>query len=103
MINLLFLIGVISVATTAVLFKNADAKAELSKTLIKEAFADLLKSLLARNRRKLVRSRAKEHITNNTKVISPGFIALLKNSSVVINDKPIHATTEKPKTFCGIR
>ena len=94
--TLLFFIVEMSDATTAVLLINADENAVPTRVLKVDEKAEPL-IIAADNRlNTLVRSKAKEHKTNKTKVTRPEFIALLNTSSYEINEKPrqTNMTTE---------
>jgi hypothetical protein len=96
-----FLTVLINVATTAVLLIIADDKAVPNNKRRLDLILEPLNKRLDKRRNKLVRSKAKEHMTKSIKVTKPGLTALVKILSTLTKDKAKQTRTVTEKTRSG--
>ncbi len=103
LIKRLFLTVLISAATTAVLFINAEEIAVY--TIMRKLDCNLEPLKISKDTRRstLVRSKANDANTNNTKVISPGLTALVRMSWVSTKDVAKQANIATAKMRSGKR
>jgi hypothetical protein len=79
----------------------AEAKAVPSNNRKVDFTFEPLKTPADKRLKILVRSKAKEHNTNNTRVTRPGLTALVKMSSTLTNDSAKHNNIVTEKTRSG--